>query len=152
MVCEICGKNVETKQAIVDGVMLDVCGGCARFGNVVEVRKPVEEKQEKKIVRNEVAEDVEILIDGYPEIIKKEREKRELTQEKLAKFLAEKESVIQGIESGKISLSFKLAKKLEQFFGIKLIDSVKQPYKKANLNFKSENLTIGDLVNLKKDL
>jgi putative transcription factor len=153
MVCEICGRNVETKQAIVEGAMLDVCENCSKFGNVVEIKKPVKENQEKrKIIKDEIEEDVEILIDGYPDVIKKARERRELTQEKLARALAEKESTIQGVESGKIPLSFKLARKLEQFFGIKLIDSIKQSHKKVNLNFKSEDLTIGDLIKLKKDL
>lgn len=151
MPCEICGRNVETKQAVVEGVMLDVCDDCSRFGNVVEIKKPVE-KKEKKIIKEEIEEDIEVLVDGYPEIIKKARERKGLTQEKLARALAEKESIIQSVESGKIPLSFKLAKKLEQFLGIKLMDSVKQPHKKVNLNFKSENITIGDLVKLKKHL
>lgn len=151
MPCEICGRNLETKQAIVEGVMLNVCDGCAKYGNVVEIKKPFEGAQ-KKVFRKEIEDDVEILIDGYPEIIKKARERKGLTQEKLARALAEKESTIQGVESGKIPLSFKLARKLEQFFGVKLTDSIKKSHKKVNLNFKSGDITIGDLVKLKKDL
>jgi len=149
MVCEICGRNVETKEVIIEGVMLNSCEKCSKFGNVVEIRKPVEKEE---VIREEVEEDVEVLIDGYPDIIKKEREKRGLTQEQVAKYIAEKESVVQGIESGKIPLSFKLAKKLEQFFGVKLIDSVKGSHKKVNLNFRSDGLTVGDLLKLKKNL
>ena len=147
MPCEMCGKERELVTAIVEGSILKVCGECSIHGNIIEVKKPkTQEIREKKVIETDETE--EAIKDDFSEIIKEERGKRGLTQEQLAKLMAEKESVIQGIESGK-PLSFKLAKKLEQFLRIQLIIPIEKKIKKE-FSLKSKDITIGDLIRIKK--
>ena len=145
--CEICGKNLDyLDKAIVEGVMMSVCSNCSKFGKVIPVRKPlIGPKRVIPIHTKELREDI---IDNYSESIKKGREKRGLKQGELAKNIAEKESVISKIESGSLKPSFILARKLEQFLGIRLIESFEDK-KEVNLNLKDDGLTIGDLLKIK---
>ena len=146
--CEICGKNFENlERAIVEGVMMGVCSGCAKFGKIIPVRKPLIEP--KRIVPIHTKEVMEDIVTDYAELIKNAREKKGLKQEELAKEIAEKESVLSKVESGSLRPSFILAKKLEQFFNIKLIEFLEEK-KQVNLNLKNNELTIGDLLKLKK--
>ena len=149
MQCDMCGKEGEIIGAIVEGTLLQVCNSCSKFGNVVEVRKPeIKEEISRRIPIRRV-ETVEMVIDNYSSIIKKAREKKDLRQEEVAKQIAEKESVIHKVETGSLKPSLKLAKKFEQFFNIKLIESYTEE-KKGDLDFKSSDLTIGDLLRMKK--
>ena len=152
----MCGKEkLHLYKAIVEGSLISVCEGCKEFGEVISVEKPkinkpVKEKKESK--PNFVDEEKqEIIVDNSSEIIKEAREKKEITQENLAKSIAEKESVIQKVESNQMALSLNLAKKLEQFLRIKLIEQFnpdKKPIK--GFNIKDEALTIGDMIRLRK--
>lgn len=146
----MCGRENEVlMHAIVEGSMLSVCKNCARFGNVIEVKKP--EVKEKRIIAKEEPELIEYIVKDYAGRIKKAREARELTQENLAKNIAEKESVIHNLESGQLQPSLKLARKLEQFFQIKLIDEYKEEEAhKKKLDLKDQELTIGDLLRIRK--
>ena len=146
--CEICGKNFENlERAIVEGVMMGVCSNCAKFGKIIPVRKPLIEP--KRIIPVQTKEVMEDIVTDYAELIKKGRERKGLKQEGLAKDIAEKESVISKVESGSLKPSFILAKKLEQFLDIKLIEFLEEK-KQVNLNLKNNELTIGDLLKLKK--
>jgi len=145
--CEVCGKNFENlEKAIVEGVMMNVCSDCSKFGKVIAIRKPLIEP--KRVIPIQTKEVVEDIVTDYAEIIKKAREKKGLKQEDLAKNIAEKESVIHKVETGSLKPSFILARKLEQFFGIKLIETLEEK-KEVNLNLKDSGLTIGDLLKLK---
>ncbi|MBL7147905.1 MAG: TIGR00270 family protein [Nanoarchaeota archaeon] len=149
MQCEMCGREGEIVGAIVEGTMLKVCSNCAKFGNVVEVKKPVVREEVKRVVPIKHVEIVEIVVDDYSLKVKNAREKFDLKQEELAKQIAEKESVIHKVETGGLKPSLKLAKKLEQFLKIKLIESYTEE-KKKNLDFRDSDLTIGDLLRMKK--
>ncbi len=134
--------------AIVEGTMLSVCKNCAGYGNVVPINKPknkVEAMQQPVMPR-----EVETIVQDYADRIRKARESRGLTQEKLATAVAEKESVIQKLESRQLKPQIKLAKKLEQFLHIRLITTYQEVPKK-DLNLKNESLTIGDLVKIKHE-
>jgi putative transcription factor len=144
--CEICGKRFENlTKAVVEGVMVDVCNECSRYGKVVPVRKPLIEP--KRVINVKTQSVYEDIIDDYSSVIKNAREKKGLKQEELAKNVAEKESVIHKIENNSMKPTIKLAKKLEQFLGINLTEEVEEK-KDVNLNLKDSGLTIGDLLNL----
>lgn len=145
--CDLCGRQVALAQAVVEGTMMNVCSECSSYGHVIEIKKSViMEKLPKKIIERE---EVEAIDPNYAGLIRKGRERKGMTQEQLGKAIAEKESSIQKIESGGINPTIKLAKKLEQFLKIKLV--VKDPGKdsKSKLDFRSSDLTIGDLVKMK---
>ena len=150
MNCEVCGKKSENLvDAIVEGSMLKVCSGCSRSGKVIPILSQPVVKEEKQI---EKEEDVDVIINNYSELIKKAREKKDLTQEELAKDIGEKESTVQNVESGNMKPNFKLANKLKVYLGIDLIEKVERVDVKKemkDIDFKDKSLTIGDL--LKKD-
>jgi putative transcription factor len=100
-------------------------------------------------------EDVEIL-DDYAARVRKGRMKLGLSQEDLANRVKEKLSLIQKIETGKMTPSLRLCRELEHELRVKLltprseIDDVKVPKPKP-----AADVTLGDIVHVKgnaKDL
>jgi len=145
--CEICGKNFNNlERAIVEGVMIDVCHDCGKFGKVVSIVKPLIEPN--RIIPVHTKESSEGIRSDYPDVVKKAREKKGLRQEELARDIAEKESTIHKIETGSMPPSFILARKIEQYLGIKLIE-IQEETKKIDLNLKDSSITIGDLIKIK---
>ncbi|MBU1204095.1 MAG: TIGR00270 family protein [Nanoarchaeota archaeon] len=150
--CEMCGKRAEfLNKAIVEGVMLSVCNDCSEFGKAVKIEKPVieEEKPLPRPIRTITTEFVDSIVNDYASIIKNAREKMDLKQKEVAQRIAEKESVIHNIETGHLEPSIKLARKLEQFFRIRLVEQIEEKREKQ-LDLRSTNLTIGDLLKIKK--
>ena len=72
-----------------------------------------------------------------------------MKQEELAKKINEKESRLHKIESGHFTPSLRLARKLEKFLKITLVEQVAEdtsPLEKS----KSESLTLGDFIKVRK--
>jgi len=146
--CEMCGKERELVDAIVEGASVQVCLECSKHGNVVAINQPVVDKKiEKAQEMQSRPEYVEVVVDDFSDRIKRARERKGLKQEDLAQALAEKESVIQSLETGGLKPTFKLAKKLSVFLGIDLVESVQASRKvEKNINFTDKEVTIGDLL------
>ena len=148
MNCELCGRPDSNTQAIVEGSLITVCKQCAQFGEVIQIKKQVEKPVQKRTITLE--EEFESVKPNYAEIIKHARELMNLKQEQVAKLISEKESIYQKIESGNFTPSLITAKKLERFFKIKLIESYKAPEKTKSLDVDDKDLTIADLLKLKR--
>ena len=149
-ICELCGKEGDLVDSIVEGAIIGVCVSCSEYSKVVMINKPVVDKKLKMKKETEAAGYVEVVGEDYSNLIKKAREKKGLKQEDLAKEIAEKESVIHQLESSKLKPNFKLAQKLEVFLGIKILEKVKTNYEKSpDLNLKDKNLTIGEMISKK---
>lgn len=150
-ICELCGKpNDNLIEAIVEGALLRVCRKCSDFGHVIPIQKSTTlEIPKKKIVIEKEPEEFEIITSNYAQKVKQAREKLDLKQEQLAQKIAEKISVIHKIESGHLRPSLALAKKLEHFLHIKLIEKYKEE-KSKTIDFTDSDLTIGDLLKFKK--
>jgi len=137
--CELCGSRKANRKAKVEGIIIDVCDKCVKFGEeiaVIEI-KPTKKKLPK-------LEELEKTVKpDFHKIVKRERNKKKLTQEELAKKLNEKPSVIKRIENG-WEPSMKIIKKLEKFFGVNLIEELKEEI--VEKKSKGTNLTIGDIV------
>ncbi len=154
MQCDLCGKEEYLVKTMIEGTELKVCKACSRFGRVIRapqvphhlIQKPIQ-KQVQQVPTVEV---MELVKDDYAELIKKKREQLHLTQEEFAKKLNEKESFLQGIESGKHFPSIELAKKLEKVLNIVLIEEHRELHEKTNLKEKSNVLTFGDIIKIKK--
>ena len=144
----MCGKGRELVDSIVEGAVVQVCLDCSKHGSVIAINQPVVDKKIEKM--QEIAshqEYVDIIVKDYSERIRKARERKSMKQEDLAQSLAEKESVIQSLESGGLKPTFKLAKKLSVFLGIDLIESVESTRKsEKKIDFEGQNVTIGDLL------
>lgn len=154
MQCDMCGRTANLSKAIVEGSMLSVCDGCAKFGNVIAVEKSAEKyKNETPAPVKLIHEETEAIVTDFNLKIKKAREARNLTQERLAVAIAEKESVIHKLESRQMMPLIKLARKLEQFLHIILVTKIKEnknEERKKDVNLKDRALTIGDLIGMKK--
>jgi len=149
--CELCGREAVLYDAIVEGSVVSVCKDCTKYGNVIIV-EPKRIKEVERIKARLPEEGVdEFVVDDYAKKIKEAREKIGLKQEELAEKIHEKESVIHKIESSVMVPDLKLARKLETVLGIKLVEGYKGDIGKSNLNFKNTSLTIGDLLELKKE-
>ncbi|RLF97355.1 TIGR00270 family protein, partial [Thermococci archaeon] len=88
-------------------------------------------------------------VPDYSKIIKNARENRKLSQKDLAFKINEKESVIHRLETESMSPSYTLAKKLEKALEIKIIDKISE-VEIPKLDTDSKNLTIGDIIKIKK--
>ncbi|MEK6952188.1 MAG: multiprotein bridging factor aMBF1 [Nanoarchaeota archaeon] len=148
--CEMCGKHDNLTDILVEGSALSVCKKCTKYGTLINktavsisIKKPREIKLE---------EENEIISLEFPNRIKTAREKLNLTQEDLAKKISERESIIKQLEQGHLKPTFSLAKKLEQYLKITLIESnePKKEVKDQKIDFSNATLTIGDLLKLKK--
>ncbi len=140
--CEICGKSANLSKVIIEGSLLNVCENCAKFGKAIIV------KQEKaKPIKKQTSEIISIINPNYPAIIKNAREKLDMRQEELAKKIDEKLSMIHKLETGHLQPTILLAKKLERFLNISIVEIYEETHEKLNL--KDSTLTIGDLVNVK---
>ncbi len=138
-VCEMCGKELPLFIAIVEGAEVQVCANCGKFGNVL--RRPVAKAAPKKAVQ----EVIDTVVEDYAERIRKAREKLGKTQKEFALMLTEKESVVQHIESGGMTPSIDMARKLEKLLKIQLVEEEKQEVVDAKAK-PSGPLTIGDLL------
>ena len=147
--CEIFGKKYDyLSRAIVEDVMMEVCENCGKFGKVVSSGKSLINLTEKKVIMKHKPIE-ESIAGNYHNIIKKAREDKGLKQEELAKSVAEKESIIHKIETGSLKPSIILAKKLEHFLNINLVELVEEK-KEISFNLKDSEMTIGDMLKTKK--
>lgn len=158
--CDLCGKSTQLYKVEIEKARLNVCSDCAKYGTVLErpIEVPSPPRQEHPGYAWQAApaaEQIESLIDDdYSTLIKTAREKAKLTQEELAKAIAEKENVVHRMENRQQEPTVKIAKKLEQFLHIKLIK--KEPQNQAptpalkEVDFSETELTIGDLLKMTK--
>lgn len=143
--CEICGEEKELVKAIVEGSLLEVCGECSKFGNIIIVKKI---QGEERPVKKQTIDIINIINPDYPKLIKESREKLGLKQKELALKINEKESVIHKLETGSLQPTILLARKLERTLSINLIELYQDTY--DSLNLKDDKLTIGDILRLRK--
>ena len=144
MICEVCVRNSELEEVVIEGSLLMVCGKCRGFGVVVKRELPRISTTTLHPKREEI---VESLVEGYNLLIRLNREKKGLKQEELAKYIGEKGSVIAAAESGRIKPSLSVAKKLESFLGVRLLENnFSDTAEEKRIEFKNERLTLGDLM------
>ncbi len=141
--CELCGKEENLARAKIEGTLLNVCTKCAVFGELISTPKPI-----ARPVHSERKKDIFIITPDYAPLIRKAREQAGLKQDELASRLHEKASLLQKMEVGDIAPSMALAKKLEDFFRIKLIIPYTEESRETKKGANTE-LTIGDIL-LKK--
>lgn len=150
--CDLCGKVDERlSRTLIEGVELHVCSACSKFGKVLAPVKRYTPKEHHKMMQKmeEKEEKVDLLAEGYADIIKKRRESMGLTQKDFANKINEKESTIHKIEIGALEPSLYLAKKLEKALGVKLIEEYEEMHETLKSK-KGEGFTLGDFIRIKK--
>lgn len=153
----MCGKETELFLTDIEDTQMNLCGKCSKFGKTIKKIKTYEEiKQEEKakkteenIINTKETETIQIINPEYAQMIKNAREKLKLKQKEFAKKIKEKESVIHQIETGSFEPNIHLARKLENFLKITLIEEYEEKKQKTNKTH-SDALTIGDLISIKK--
>lgn len=149
MQCDMCGAQAELYTVEIEGTELSVCKNCSRYGKVISApKKPAPKKAPKKPAKPKEEEYIEVVVDDYSSKIKKKREEFGLKQKELAAKMAERESIIQKIESGHFTPSLELARKFEKLFRIQLTEKVKNGFQKQQKD-ASGKLTIGDIIKVK---
>ena len=157
MICELCGRDVpHLKKVIIEGVLMNVCDECAKFGTEVKgnkipenvkylppeiIRERIERKRRR---RDKVLEEEEILVEDYPQRIRRARERLNMTQDELAKKILEKKTIISKLERGEMTPDEKLIKKLEKALHIKLKEKISTSYLPEEK--KPKGMTLGDLI------
>ncbi len=138
MLCEMCGKEVAmTSRVRIEGSVLAVCDGCARFGERLDpvpapapaaVRPraapfaPRATSGARRLAERDLYQDIgEMdLAADWPKRIRSAREARTWTPEELGKRLNEKKSVVLKLESGSFRPPDALVRKLEHLLQVRL--------------------------------
>jgi len=158
----MCGKNVTfCKKVSIEGVHLEVCAECAKFGT--EARKETAKPEGPKPIitqRLEVREkrgkprdiyvsgETEELAEDFADRIRESRQKRGMSQKDLAMRINEKVTVLSKIETGDMRPDEKLIAKLQKELGIALKEKV-SPILAAKES-GPRPLTLADLIKIKK--
>ena len=165
MVCELCGKDITfCKKVVIEGVHLEVCTECAKFGIEAEKRRPEEsgpkpvvkqrlERREKRFTPRDVYAEAgtEELVDDYASRVRNARSRKGITQKELAMKLNEKQTIISKVESGSMRPDEKLIRKLQKELGIVLKERSPGEVTAKSTATTSGPLTLADLINVKKD-
>ncbi len=147
--CELCGKqDNHLKKAKILGSEMYVCNNCLSFGKEVKnENKNLSFRFRKKVRRGE---DDFIISKDSVNRIKSEMNKRDLNVKKLSKAINVKESTLSKILNNKLDLDIELAKKIEKFLELKLIENAVNNLDLddyfTNDNEEEGGYTLGDLI------
>lgn len=154
MLCDVCGDKEAIYNSEIEGTVIAACDACSKYGKTVSrirkdpPKKVLAKKAEKGVVEEE--EILELIIPDYSSRIKSARERKGLKQEEFAKRIHEKESVVHHLESGKMQPSIPLARKIERFLGLKLVEEHKEAGLEKKSGKPSGSLTLGDIALVRK--
>ena len=164
MQCEMCGKNQDKlSKGLVESITMSLCSNCMRYAKPVP-KSSISPMSSNKFVKKSSPKVLEMessehIVDNYADLIKKKREQMQLPQKAFALRLAEKESVIHSIETGRSEPSISLAKRIEKLLGIKLVqteekdssDKLSEYIKKSSpKGQRSDKMTLGDMITIRK--
>jgi uncharacterized protein (TIGR00270 family) len=149
----MCGKETYLVQADVEGVELQVCKGCAKYG---KVKKRSFDKKSPFIKRRfEARGRVEFkVVSNYASLIRSARENKGMKQEDFSKMLNERESLISKWENSSLKPSIDTARKIGKILGVYLLEREGTAEKKEDdggvLRTHSNELTLGDFIKVRK--
>jgi putative transcription factor len=159
MQCEMCGEEVPIcKKAKVEGLIMQVCSKCMRFGDEVAQKAPakaatpaivsqrLERRENKPIFRDvfETQDTGDAMVTDFARKITQARNSKGMTKKEFAAKINEKLSVVVKLERGELNPDDKLMKKLEHALGISLKEKIsdvkveKRPY--------NQGMTFADFV------
>lgn len=160
MVCELCGKDVTfCRKVTIEGVQLEVCTECAKFG--IESKKAPEkesaprpvivqrlEDREKRSRPRDVLEGMgkDELVEDFPARIRNARAGKGMSQKDLAMKINERLTVLSKIETGQMRPDDKMIAKLERELGVKLREKVVDTQVAKGMSTSA--LTLADLIKM----
>ncbi len=143
MRCELCGKETKLVDAMIEGSEVKACPNCASFGKVL--KKP----KRREAFTTQKKEKVQVIKEGFGNLIKKSREDKGLSQEELAVKIGEKESQVKKLENEYQEPSISIAKRLEKELEVKLIEELQEDTDSFKSKKPSGPMTLGDLIKKK---
>ena len=148
----MCGSPGKLYKAVIEDAELTVCHECSKFGKVIGVVKQEDTREIKAKAAENISqpEKIDVITSDYAEKIRKKREQLGLKQEEFAKKINEKESLIQKIESGHFEPPISIAKKIESFLKIKLVEEHEETHEHHKAS-KTDTFTIGDFIKIMKN-
>jgi len=163
--CPICGGKIwgRGQKVLIEGAKITVCQSCAQYGvKIKNVPKAPDRGRQnyakptspakKKAYNRQIDDGLEIVAD-YVTKIRKARNSRGLNQDQFAQKLNEKPSLLRRIEAGKVKPTIKLAKKIEQVYGITLVkkvDEIEPSTTQDKYMKKSSSSSLGDIAIVKR--
>ncbi|MEM3122197.1 MAG: multiprotein bridging factor aMBF1 [Candidatus Pacearchaeota archaeon] len=142
--CDMCGKDAFLYKAEIEGITIQVCKECGRFGKILGAAK-AEVKVKKQKMKQEIQAE-EIIVSDFGKRIRQKREQLKMTQEDFAKMIKERLSTLQKMEAENFKPDLETAKKLEKVLKIKLTEMVETEQMKVNKGGSLPTITIGDLL------
>lgn len=109
----------------IEGTLMKACRRCAYHGERVFTKPRASNKPsvaKTPYISTRSSEKVLDLVEDYARVVRENREAKGLTQDQLGSKINEKGSVISRIESGHMHPNIKVARKLEKFFKIELLE------------------------------
>lgn len=156
MPCDMCGADSQLVLAEIEGVKLQVCIPCARFGRAIkmipkpEVKKKAATKNAEKPEETAAPPEPEwVLVKDFAKRIREKRESMGLKQKEFALKIAEKESLLHKIETGSFTPGIDLARKIERILDITILEKTEQ-FEAELPKAKDSALTLGDIIAVKK--
>lgn len=165
--CEVCGRECRSTQEItLEGADLRVCDRCAKLGEPVRRPKstgftprpgtkhfrsstPSRRSTHRPKSSRPRAQQRELVpVEDFTRKIRISREAQGMSQQDVARILNERASVIGKLESGKMSPTIQIARKLERLFKLELLEeaaSVDLPRESS-----SRSTTLGDVVQIRR--
>lgn len=146
MKCEMCGNSEAVNIVDIEGSRMALCQGCSRMGkSISRIRTHAPQRKPQPVqIKHEKEEPIELINKNYARIIKTAREKRGMKQEDFAKLIHEKESVIRHMESGDHEPTIPLARKLEKYLNISLVEQYEEKFKAGKS--QDDTMTIGHIM------
>jgi len=156
MQCELCGRDCNCRPASVDKVKMMLCPDCLnKHGK--EIKQDSSFSSEKNFVISRIRKPKEKdlfktkdmnkqLVSNYSDVIKKARQKKNLTREQLGFNIGERTVTISKIENGDLKPSDKIAEKLEKELDIILFEQVEDVSSNVFSGHHSKGLTLGDFI------
>ena len=161
--CEMCGRPVDRRRAkivYIEGARLTLCPECyarvAKKAVVFEVKEsaspPLPRGPPKRgYGRRALPLDEYEVVPDFAARIRRARERLGWTQRTLAEAIRESENIVKRLESGRLTPSIELARKLEGVLGVKLVEPVIEHHPTEALSTrKLKDLTLGDIVAMRK--
>jgi putative transcription factor len=158
--CDICGREIvgQAFKVKVEGAKMLVCRNCQALGTPYQEDPAPQRARSAGFVRSprlherrpvELPKEVEELdvAENFSDLVRKRRMKLGWSQEDLARKVKEKLSVIQKIETGKITPDTQLCRRLQHELKVKLLVPRKEA--PAPKIATPAEVTLGDIVKIK---
>jgi putative transcription factor len=163
MQCEMCGQDVPVcKKAKVEGLVMQVCSNCMRFGDEVAqktsgkavtpavVSQRLERRENRPVFRDvfETQDTGDSMVPDFARKITQARNAKRMTKNEFAIRINEKLSVVHKLERGELNPDDKLMKKLERELGISLKEKIADV--KVEKRAYNQGLTLADFIKKEK--